>query len=423
MSDIIYYNVIMNGINPATQSNISTSALAYYNETRLVPFISNPSEYYMAIVRFSIDGSALPLFVCPVIYNPNNPSDINFTPFVISLSYSGMLYSMNLEYMPNDNSEPLPPAPTPTIPQGNLSTNYYYVYYITTFLLMLNNALYSAFTKLIIAVPALASYPAPYFVYDSVSELISLVVPNFSIGGGPNVYLTQYDYGATQKPLYGASQPAGTIQILVNSYLYSYLEGLKAFVIIQSGTQPNFLFLIDDLYNNYYYPPQNDVNTSPPQIETSFSTTSGGVTSTFTAKPEYFIFSQQYLTFGAYNSVSSIVILCNLPIQNEYIPSFTNNPNNNIGSSFRNVLTDYVIDPSLLGGQRNKLVYIPSVYRFIVLNSFDPISRIQLQIYWADNEQNLYPMRVTNGRSNSLKLMFIKKSLLKNQSGYNMLNK
>lgn len=401
MSDIIYYNCVSYG----TQEIGVLSTLATFEETRLQPFLLNPDDYYMTIIRFSIDASHVPLFVCPVIPNPNDATDINYTPFVITLTYNNNKYSANLKYIPNDNIS----TPSPPNPQQDLRGEYYFVYYITILIKMINNAINEAYDKMETANPILVNVARPYVIYDTVTEKISIIVPNIEVGG-INLYTTEYDVN-TNRPMYNP-EPPGKCCIFVNNILYAYIESIESYVVANYLNYLSFLIIVSDTKNNYYYPSENDVNTIVTQTSVSFTDTN----ITYTVKPVWFKLSQQYKMITAWNGISNIVFFTQMPIQQEYIPSISRVSGNVSisGSSGMPIMTDFIPNIQEQGGQRNRYNYYANgPYRLININSTIPITKIQFSIYWQDKYQNLYPMRISSDQTNSVKIAFIKKNIYK----------
>ena len=401
-ADVIYYNIIM------TCQVAKSSTPAQYEETRTQPIIDDPSDYYMSIIRFSIDGSNIPIAVCPVVPNPNNANDINYTPFSVTLQYGGVNYTSQLSFIPEINVPLLPQPPTTT--GQDTTTQYYYMYTYTTLVTMINNAFQSAFTALTTANPSVASVGAPYIIYDRIQQKFALVIPNTVISG-TNVYQTQFN--GSNIPLVGSNQAADMINIFLNSRIYSYFDSIESYQY-QDVVLSN-LMIIRDLKNNYYYPPQNGANTSPPQVATSFTNTN----ISYTTAPVYYIFYQQYNTISNWNSLSGIVFLTSsLPIQYEYIPASAINPTAGSGfSAFRPIITDFTPVLEQAGDARTRIVYFPQgPYRLISLKSTDPLYKIDLSIWWQDQYQNLYPMTISCNESDSVKIMFMKKSLAKSSN-------
>ncbi len=422
-SDIIYYNVIMVGntaetnfTNPFSEYDV----LAKFEENRVQPIIDKCSDFYMSVVRFSVDSASIPIFICNVIINPNNALDVNFTPFVVTLSCNGVDYSENLRFY-TENAGYIPNPPT-SRGQDNTS-DYYYIYQYTTFINMLNTAINVCFTNLTVANPQYIGQDKPYFQFNKTANVIEYIVPNIIVSG-TNTYITQFVQPTSQtdiNPLIGTPivpQPANTIYLYLNQKLYQYYSGIDSFynpIPIKSN-----LMTVRDLKNNYYYYPQNLPNNPANQIMTSFSVTYTPPpynSSSFTSQPQYFINKQEFNTVELWNSLSAIVFTTySIPIQNEYIPStsFSNSNGNSGVASFRPILTDFVPDLTSGGQSSSRFVYYPTQYRFTQLLSDLPLTKFDLQMFWQDQYQQLHPLYISYNQSNSVKFMFLRKNLLKN---------
>lgn len=402
-SDIIYYNITM------TCQVALSRTLAKFEEMRTTPILENPSDYYLSIVRFALDGRSIPIMIMPVIPNPGNPSDVNYTPFSVSLQYGGINYTTQLVFVPEVST--YTPQP-PTASSQDLTNEYYYIYSYQTLVNMINTAFENSFNALAAANPGLVpTVRAPYIIFDRSSSNFGIVVQNIEnpLLPGTNVYLNQFNISGI--PLVGSSQVAGTINIFMNSRIYAYFDSIESYKYITDPILTD-LILIRDLKNNYYYPPQNDANTTATQTPINFVDTNV----TYTIAPDYFLIKQQYDMIGTWNSLSGIVFLTStLPVQYEYLPSSTVQSTNNASSTFRPILTDFVPNLQKIGDARTKLIYYPSgPYRLINLGSNDPLRKIDLQVFWTDQYNNSYPLYVSCTQSDTVKLMFIKKSLINN---------
>lgn len=402
-SDVIYYNLLMTGNpNQATQ--------AKYEETRNNPFIENPSDYYMSVVRFSIDSAIIPLFVCPIIENPGDPTDRNFTPFTVSFMYGGVAYTENVRYIPSSNT------PTPMTLNNPNEKGYYFVYTYTDFIRMVNNAIDAAMLALTTAA-GLVGVRNPYFAFDSVNQLISLVVPNQQNPLLPLVNLYETQFSVNNEPLQFGAQPAGMINMYLNGLLLKYFDGFESYFNIGQQALAH-LNIIRFSIAKPLFPPQNALNTPLTQTLTSFTVTlpPPAIDLTYTAAPLWYEFIQQYQGIPRWSSFSSIVFLTStIPVQYEFVPSQIDVSQTNIGNtSFRPIMADFVPDQRDVKAIRSKIIYYPQgPYRLIELKSNQPLRRIDLYIYWADNLNNLYPLFISSNETDSVKLMFIKKDLVK----------
>lgn len=380
MTELFYYNAIVQG------SGISSATDSFYEDIRTQPLLHNPNDYMMSVIRFSIDASHIPIFVCQVIQNPSNINDVNFTPFTFTMQYNNVKYTQNIIFVPNSRSHiPLPVPPTNNT--QDKSTNYYFVYYYSSFINMMNTAVEGAYAQMTSANPGIFPSDAdiPYFYFDSQNEKINFIVPIITLAGNNNAYLTQYD--VNNLPIY-SPQPANTVIMYVNSLLFRFIDGLTGFYVPNGNNYPFFLLNIDDM--------QYNVIDTPPSLR----------------------FIQEYNTVGSWDSLASIVFITgSLPIQAEYIPSTDGSSNYITGSSSRYILTDFVPIIEKKGEQRGRFIYNPSAqYRYIPLKSGVSINRIDIQMYWQDKNQNLYPLKISSGEVNTVKLLFIKKSLIEGTS-------
>lgn len=407
--DIVYYNAIINGLDEYNQT------LSFYEDQRTKPLLYNPNEYYLSVIRFSLSSGLIPLFVCQVVPNPGDANDPNFTPYFVTLRANGNEYTRNLVYVPqSDQNAPNPPSST--ISQDN-TTGYYFIYSYQHFIKMINDALALAMGDLITANAAFTGIEAPYFKYDEKNRLFSLITSTQEVGG-TRTFLTQY--GANGFPNVDP-QPANTIQIFLGSRLYHFLEAFKTFKFsnIPFITQfsniqpilPVYLYAVDDLKGNYLYPAVVGTDNTTTQNKLSFVDTGAE----YTASPPYYVMTQEYEHVGSFNSINKIVILTSLPVIYENIPSLNRNGELISGSASNKILTDFVLDISKQGNQRQRLIFEPSSeYRYIELNSTTPIDKIDFRIFWQDRLQNLYPMTIPYGQSNTLKIMFISKRIVQN---------
>lgn len=399
-SDIIYYNITI------SCQTAQSKTLAQFEEMRTVPILDTPSDYYLSIVRFSIDGGSIPIMVMPVIPNPGNPLDVNYTPFNVTLQYGGINYTTQLLFIPeNSSSNPQPP----TINSQDLSSSYYYVYSYQTLVNMINTALQTSFNALVSANPGLTpTIQAPYFIFNRSTSNFSLVVQNIinPLVPGTNVYLTQFN--SSNIPLTAVSQTIGTINIFLNSRIYAYFDSIDSYKYFTDNILSD-LIIVRDLKNNYYYPQLNAANTATTQVPVNYTNSN----LIYTTGPEYFIITQQYDMIGAWNSLSGIVFFTSsIPVQYEYLPASAIQSTNNASATFRPILTDFTPNLEQIGSVRTRLIYYPSgPYRLIDLGSNDPLRRIDLQIFWTDQYQNIYPLYVNCNQTDTVKLMFIKKTL------------
>ncbi len=378
---ITYLNVAITNTdtnnNPVNNAQVMLTSLT---EIRGESIIDNPDDYFVTVSRFSI-----PLWGTTLINMANyiraGQSDVNLTNFSFTLSYNGIdSVQTFLVYVPTitSRSSLIPTSPVPVT--GAIQTLYYFLYDYTLFLQICNTALQSAFASLSGLTSLPAGSLAPYFIYDPVTQLISLIVQADNYDQGSSPYI-QIWFNNLLLPFFHAipnSHPAGNL----------------------SNGKTN-IFTVGDLLNNSY--------TSPvPSFGSALQ------------------MSQQYVSLGYWNSFKSLLITTNtLPIKPEAIPpapSVQGALESNLASSNINtrlILTDFV--PDLLnnaGTYSTIATYTPgfSDYRLINMYTSQPIRQINLEIFWVDTYGNIFPIILYQGQTANIKLAFIPKKFYLHRS-------
>lgn len=182
--EFVYYNI---NVTNNTSGNIN----ATYAENRTQPLLEKCDDYALTIVRFSIDGSAIPLFYFPDYQ------------FYVTLSYGGNDYSTLL-----------------VSPKSN-------IYSYQEFVNIINVGLTSSFNALKLANPAVTSTEAPYTIYNRDTKTIDIIV---------------------QK-----SYVADNITLWYNYPLYSFFESYDCVFANNFSNQIKAVnIFIKDLKNNSY---------------------------------------------------------------------------------------------------------------------------------------------------------------------------
>lgn len=339
---------------------------AIYKVNKTSPIIMDPSKYYCAITRFVVPLQQVPLFIMPIVpntyVNPGNPGDPNLSTLVLGINYNGNDYASYVNYIPNSPNWFPPPI------QNNITqviTPYYYVYTYSELMDMLNQTLITLWANSGLA----GSYPnlsPPRFFFEPESQLIRITVPFIFV----------------RSPI---------ASIFYNVSALRFLDNYPAIYFGQN--QPNgkdFQFKFYDQIENYY-PPATIAN--PPL-------------------PSYYTYLQDYKLLYYYASLRKLLFVSQtLPIANEIV-TYKNNVSE---YSTLPVITDFVLDSNIAGESRGIAVYNPTAqYRLVDLSGNSPISSVDIQIYWVDQYDNIYPINIIPGQVASLKLGFFRKELYKN---------
>lgn len=332
--DHVYYNVVI-----ANSSTIPI--IANFSEQRTAALLKHPGQYHMAVVRFSVPATLIPLFIFP------NPST-----YYVTLSYGSNEYTTQVQYINN----------------SLLSNTERNVYTVQSFLDMVNAAFVTAYTALTGSGASPIPPTAPFLVFDPVTQLISLYADS------------HYD------PVFNS--PNTTVKIWMNSPLYlrfgSFLVNFNGF---SNGNKMDIQLLVQ--------------NTGVNQ---------GTYINPNTPATSYTKMSQDTVSIGYMQDLKSIVFTSGtIPCKAEYIPSL----NGNATDSYRKILIDF--EPELSGSSAEPVGAIYYQYfpqgplRLIDLQSNIPMSSVDVQVFWQDAFQNLYPIYIEPGKSLTMKLLFKKK--------------
>lgn len=351
----------------------SYTTLAAYDVTKTSPYIYYPANFYCSVVSVAVPLDSLPLGIVKTEIDPLDSLNPNYMTSSISITTPAgatptplNTITVHLQFIPNGSFPPPIPNPTPTNPSGQTISPYYYFYTYSTILQCFNNALLSAFNTQFPAGPVAAA-GAPYFFMDYKTNLISLVVSNlFTISA----------------------------DIYVNLESLYYLQAFNMYALLLSpDARTNFKFVFYKFNNNCDAYGQNV----------------GAVGN------NYWIYTQEYYALQEITSTRKILFVTNyIPINPEYIS--VNNPDGvQTGtSSTSNVLFDYT--PNIKSGSDAKDVnYFENTYpRLVDLQGTNPLSRIDLQVFWQDVQGNVYPLYISPNEAINIKLGFFRKSLFKN---------
>jgi len=167
-ADQIYFDVTVSNF----KSTNTVPPIFYYNDQRTMPFIECPEDYYLSIIRFTMETGTLPVFIPSI--EPNQ-SDVNLTIYKVTLEVdvSGVTYTQTtpILWSPQDDSAVVPPPPSAT--QNKLQINdtgYYNCYSYTWVALLITRAFGECFADLQSAVGTLPTKYPPIVYWDSTSN-------------------------------------------------------------------------------------------------------------------------------------------------------------------------------------------------------------------------------------------------------------
>jgi hypothetical protein len=353
-----------------------------FTQTRSLPFLYKPEDYYLSVVRFQIDTNSLPVFACAIQYNQAN-RDLSI--YSVTLSWTNPVAPFQtfnqqtfLTWVPQDLASPIPRPPSLTDNkfQDN-SGGYYFAYNYTYFIQLVNTTFRTCLTGLNAQVVAaglvLPTANPPVFTWDSESNVAIL-----------NADILGYNQTVANHISIYLNLPLGQ---LFNS-LPVYIEPFPALL------GKNFRVDTDNFGNAqvvpfpFYLPTYN----------------------------AYQIFQEQ-TAVNVWSPISSIVFTSNtLPINSTNVcnPSIfldgnsTNNNGNN--SDIAQVITDFQAENNIY---KNSVLYIPSgENRYVDLMGTSPLYTIDINVLWKNKLGELQPFRLSAGCSASIKVLFERKELL-----------
>jgi len=352
--DRMYYDVVI----PFKEE---TEGIAEYEETRSEPIIYNPNEYFIAIDRFQIPLSAIPLFR----YDNSNP-------YLVYLEYDNGI--VNVKY-----PESLVYIPTNANADGGKYSSYWSVYSYHTITNMLNIAYTTAFGKLKTAYPAIPHTMAPYFEYNLQTQTIDMICET--------AYLTDTIGSPTNDVKIGCNFIARDTFL---DSMPSYYNGTASLY-----TDYAFSFIIQNVGNNHAYAqPGSTIPTLP-------------------TPPVYLKIPSEYRTVDRINALNSIVITTRtLPILRE----FHSLKGSNDGSTkYQSIMIDFQAELDDLGDTRSVMNYFSQGnFKVIQLQSNSPIHSFDFKVYWKGNDGYLYPLSIGPGKTMDIKFVFIRKEGYKN---------
>lgn len=381
--DHIYYdlNIINNdttGTNPPVR--------VIFNEVRNSPFVNKPDDYYVSVARFKLETSnTLPIFIPQIELNQ---VDVNKTIYTFTMTYISPVnfqnyeFQFNIGWTPENLSVASPPSPTTLDGQ---SSPYYYGYSYQHFVDLMNIALQACITGLNTTVqgatgsgiPNYLSFP--FFLLDENTKRLSLVA---------------------RESVYSAVAGLHKVKIFCNSPCFNLISSFQAKYYGTNVTNgKNYEIVIRNIENTNFYLQNNSA--SPPVY-------------LYNALQMY----QQYSVMPLWSPIDKIQFSSSLlPVS----PSLAGKPeifNNNTsltqGGNNANItlsITDFQ-QQSDNGGNLYLpyIAYVPQgEYRFFDLFGNNPITAIELTVFWVDKFGNAHPFYLQSNCNASIKLLFRRK--------------
>lgn len=356
----------------AQNNDFTNGVVASIFKTFREPIINDPSLWCVSLVKAEIPMTYIPLFdfvnYCqrPLTSLTNPQAEL-----VITFTYLGVDYTSKLTYVSG------------FAPPGTILEQRFPVYTIDQLILLCNNAFQSAFNLLPAPLQATLGLP-PVFVYDPTLRLFGI----------------QFPRGYTTNTL----NPAYTgIETWMNDNLYNFFDTLPYRLYDDSngsnGYKNNQLF-VDEVFT---------INGSNIVNRTNFTFSNAPITSPLN-NLVYYSMLQEINSIANIYSIASIIFTSNLPTIPEYI--------NTISAETSLQGQEAIIQFPILSevspppaDTEQRLLYLPSSeFRLRDLSSKDPITNIQIQVFYQDKSGLIQPLRIPSRESFTCKLLFRKKT-------------
>jgi hypothetical protein len=301
---------------------------------------TNPILYQPNLYKLSVDRFQIPVDTIPLLIAEPVTVGSNELIYEFTMSDGTSTETEKVIYIPSD----------PNLSSSN--PRYYYIYTYSKFIQLLNNALAVCYGNLM----GTFSVP-PHFEFDPISQKLSLVVPQ-----------DEFD----------PSIITGTWTLQFNYPLLRFFAGFQVDIVTQ-GVQ--YEFSIYNRYNNVV-----DIIVTPP------STTA-----------PYLSMLPDINTLTRWNSLSTVVITTNLPVNQQYVETGDQKGATNI----QPILTDFIVlYPDTNSYAATTLDLTNDERSWYDLFGSSPIRNIQLQVFWTDYKGETFPLFLSKDTSITMKLLF-----------------
>ncbi len=387
LPDQVYYDLTYTNFD----SNQSGPIQFYYNDVRSEPYLYNPQDYYLTVIRYTVDAGTLPVWIPSIQYQTSLPQDVNLTNYSVTLeyTYAGVTYASQcfIEWIPQDKSVPAPSSLSSTGFALN-SDGYYNCKSYAYVCQLVQNAINNAFNG--------TPYPSGQSLLAQLATAGAITTAQ---------YAPRFDWDS-----------ASNCVILTASYEF-----------VQNQASPISIYLNPSLHNLYntFNVTEYGYNTTLGRHAKLMLFEQGGLNSITISVPnttpaatyKAYQLAQEAPTVETLQPIKAMVFTSyTLPLQKSNIstpkiylngqPTAITSSNNAVDS----VITDIVASDGLY---RPTIVYSPSSqYRYHQLYGNQSLSQIDITISTRDAFGQLTPFLLGSGGTVTMKLLFVKKSSL-----------
>ena len=447
--DNIYYTASIINNNTSTNGT-DQDPIARFVETRDTPIVKDANDYEVSVLKVSINGGGktLPILIPQiqvgnavnntiysvvlnaVVYTTGGSGDTNSLVYVTSgetfLQWISELF---------DNGTQVPTTAQPT----QVDTPYYYVYSYNHWVVIINNALQTAYTALLAninAIPGITGYVmgnrCPTVEFDENTRKFSFYMDttNTAWGNteGPPTYFYLGDPGnSTSTPVSPTAtnvfptvtQPLEFLYVGYNLNFEGLLTNFDTQFFGQNQVPWYFGYPVVNASTQQLFVPENTLivrNKTGTNIQNVVDPATG---QPFSPTPMLnYVITQDFESVGTlWSPVGAIVLTTQLlPLRNEFTSSPVTLGTGNLqaqgSAAFQTVLLDFSEDFMYADQFRGLLTFNPTA-EFIPISmtqSHQEVKSMDFVISWRNRLTNqLVPLRIYNSSSISVRLLFRRK--------------
>jgi len=377
--------------NDITGTQVSQNL--YFSENRNSTIIDNPKDYYLSVIRFTLDTPArtLPILI-PHINNSAEGPNQTIYYVTIANSTTKVLSTVPVMWIPQDKSASIP----------NVNNDpYYYCWSAKWFMQLVNTALATAALE---AGLVSDTVPSPFLTFDEASSTFSLLVPR------------PFTYGIE------TANPFATIYF--NAPLFNLFSSFNSSYFGTSPTDIYGISLSTYISNSLIYPNILATNPGVCAYQILFQNEEQ-INKIVIGSNTFYEFQQEYPSLALWSPISSIVFTSTqLPIvMNQTSPPavYNSDTTQTTGNNAQIIplISDFVVPLSSGFEYKPNLEYAPSAeYRLIDLQGNNPVTNVNFAVYWKDKYGNITPFKLGAQCSSTIKLLFRKKDV--KTKGYNV---
>lgn len=409
-----YYNILVKNNNTGYDKNgnptpATDAVVLAFNETRTIPYIHHPREFYMSVVAFEMDTEAIPVFIAdPVVGMEPTPDNTDPT----LLQYE-TVYTITMEYYRQGNTEdPITPdvyetvqqrvrwfpedlsatVPTGPAPEKYNMDPYFYSYTYQHFISVVNQSLQYCFNQLSV----IANFPP-----DNYSTLFMTLENNYvTFYANNSLFLTDSE---------GVPTNGSYIKLYFNTELYDLFSAFNSIKQAQPLSLQTSLGVYSDFYNTNYQilfsKNQSSKYVEPIQLN---------LTTTPPTDPALMCINKsEYSPLAYWNPIDRVLFMtAHLPV----VPTltsigsnyYTSNPGYNADTQY--IIADFAAQVSNGTEYKPNITYVSlSEYILNELYSDVPLYSIAINVFWRDLFGDLHPFALEAGGTALIKIMFRKK--------------